>query len=264
MGEVLTTYSPDAGYVGYLGATIAVLSYPYTLPFSQNHNFFTHFLTAMYSNQSHVMGEAVLEARIMGVSNGVNDKDYTNFKYNLFGDPAYNCMTPGYEITHNLSLPPAPPASQTIAINNPVYIRSGAKLTLNHNAVVEFGQQGQLIVDDGGILEIYDGAKINGMNLTNKIIVNGLLTGPNGTLSVPTPIVGLELDALPGCSWGGIEFNNPEITVKITGGSVKNCMLSGSLYKLETVNNTVFENARIGLTNSGLSLTSNSVTGPGG
>jgi hypothetical protein len=261
MGEVLTTYSSAAGYVGYLGATIEILAYQYNLPFAQDQNFFTRFLTALYANQSHVMGEAVLEARTYCVGLGINDKDYLNFQYNWFGDPAYNCMTPGYEITHNLSLPPAPPASQTIAINNPVYIRSGAKLTLNHNAEVEFGQQGQLIVDEGGVLEIYDGTKIKGMNLTNKIIVNGLLTGPNGTLSVPTPIVGLELDALPGCSWGGIEFNNPEITVKLTGCSVKNCMLTGSLYKLETVNNTVFDNVRIGLTNSGLSLISNSVIG---
>jgi hypothetical protein len=197
----------------------------------------------------------------MGINSGTSVEDITNFKYNLFGDPAYNCMTPGYEITGNLILPPAPPDKQTIMISNKVYIRSGGKLTINNPAIIEFGIYGQLIVDDGGTLEIGNNVEIKGMNSNNKIIVNGLFTGIGGTLANPQPIYGLTLSSLTGSTWGGIEFNNSALTVRLNGGSINNCYLSGSLKKIETNNNTLFTNSGINLTNSSLSLKNSSASG---
>ena len=252
MGEALTN-SVD-GYIGYLGCPIADANINYNgLPVAQNQSFFIYFLNALYRDQSTVLGEAVLEARNYGYGLGTN-QDLTNYKYILFGDPAYNCMTPGYEITGNLILPPPPPAEQTIMISNKVYIRSGGKLTLNHDAVIEFGEYGQLIIDEGGILEIGSNVKFKGTNNNNKIVVNGVFTGTLGTLTNPVPIVGLTLEPLPGQNWRGIEFNNPLLSVKFNGGSISHCAINGKLNKLESSNGQYYYSSGINLANSSLSI----------
>lgn len=264
MGEVMTTYSPDAGYVAYIGSTVDILNYNYnTLPPDHPNTFISHIVNNIYTNQSHVIGEALLGARILCTKSGLGAGgfDYANFVYSFLGDPAYNCMTPGYEITHDVILNPPVSPTPPYMISNKIFVRAGAKLTLGADLVLQLVENGQLIIDEGAILEICNNVKLIGVNVDNKIIINGIVIGPGGTITNPTPIVGLTLESLSQSTWGGIDFNNPNLIVNLSGGSISYCGLTGSLNKLEAVNNTMFLNSNITLINSGLSFASQTVTG---
>ncbi|MCK9218947.1 MAG: C25 family cysteine peptidase [Bacteroidales bacterium] len=252
MGTKTVSYSSTAGYVGYLGSWKAA-GMNYTQPVEFPRSLQEHILGAIYIDLSTIIGEAVLEARI-----GVSDPTYVtsfnplHFQHNLFADPAYNVLSTGYEITHNTTLPPPPPRPQTTTISTKVYVRAGVTLSLTSNAILEFSDNGQLIVENGAILEIGNAVTIKGQNALNKIIIEGTLCGPGGSISNPVPITDLHLISLNGTIWGGVEFNNPQLIVKLNGCSLSNSPISGELMRFEVYGSTAFSNSRINLNQSGL------------
>ena len=161
-------------------------------------------------------------------------------------------MSIGHEITQNTTLPSPPPRPQKITISTKVYVKPGVTLTLLSNAEMEFTPNGQLIIEDGAILELGDNILIKGQNLTNKIIVEGVLCGTGGSLNNPIPINNLHLISLNGTGWGGVEFNNPQLIVKLNGCSLSNCPIYGELMRFEVYASTTFSNSRISLNQSGL------------
>jgi len=251
MAEKLTSYSYNAGYVGYFGS-YNTTSMDCTLPGEFPNTLPERIMSAIYSDLSSIIGEAVLEAR-MGVSVQTSSSyNPTHFQYNLFADPAYNLMAPGYEITHNTTLPPPPPRPQTTTISTKVFVRPGVTLSLSSNAIVELANQGQLIVENGATLEIGNNVTIKGQNANNKIIIEGVMCGPGGNIGNPVPINNLHLIPLNGSTWRGVEFNNPDLLVTLNGCSLSGCYLTGKLNRLEAVASTSFTNSMISLNQSSL------------
>ena len=243
MGEKMLTYSSNAGYVAYIGA-ISITSMHYTAKIDMPFTLQEYVLWSIYHNLSTIIGEAILESRI-----SVTATNPLHFEEFFFGDPALNLMSPGYEITHNTYFPPDPPAPQVTTISTKVYVRPGVKLTLHTGAELDFVENGQLIIDPGAILEIcgnanLPGVTIKGLSENNQIVVNGTMCGTDGGPANPVPIYNLHLSALTGSSWPGIVFNNSALTVKMNGGSVSNCKLTGLLNSIELTNHVQFNNSK--------------------
>jgi len=246
MAEKLTKYSPSAGYVGYIGAWTAasmVFTQPNEFPFT----FEEHILNAIYKDLSTIVGEAVLEARI-AVFNPSNSPEYfpLDFQYNLLADPAYNLMAPGYEITQNTTLP-----AQTM-ISTKVTVVSGVTLSIPNYSVLEFSENGQLIIKQGATLEIGNNVSIKGQDTINKIIIEGTLCGTGGSINNPVPLSLVGLSALTGHTWKGIQFNNPDLTVILNNCILSNCYISGDLSSFNATTSTHFTNSGINLNQSGL------------
>jgi len=252
MAESIIQYSATAGYVGYLGSWKAA-GMDYTAPGEFPNSLQEKIMGAIYIDLSTILGEAVLEARI-GVCdpNFVSSYNPFQFQHNLFGDPAYNLMAPGYEITQNKTLPSPLPSPQITEISSPIYVRSGVTLTLSTNAALEFSGKGQLIIDEGATLEIGDNVTIKGQNSTNRILINGTLCGLGGNSTNPIAINGLTLESLDGTTWAGLEFSNPNLTLKMNGCSISNCGISGELAGFETRASGTFTNSSLHFSPSGL------------
>ena len=253
IGTKTVSYASNAGYVGYLGSwREAGMSFTQPIEFPKTLQ--EHILGAIFIDLSTMIGEAVLEARI-GVSSPTNaGYNPMHFQHNLFADPAYNILSTGYEITHNTVLPPPPPLPQITTISTKVYVRQGVTLSLSANAILEFSENGQLIVENGAILELGNNVTIKGQVAFNKIIIEGTLCGIGGNINNPVPITNLHLVSLNNITWSGIEFNNPQLIVKLNGCSLSKCYFSGQLTRLEASASTTFTNSLIGLNQSGLQV----------
>jgi|GEM_PF-534211 tetratricopeptide (TPR) repeat protein len=243
MGEEILLYDDANGYAAYLGNWTSAAGAS-TSPGDFPHTLQEHIFSAIYENLSTVLGEAILEARL-----NVMYYHPTHFEYNLFGDPAMNLMALGYEITHNTTIPSAPPST---TISTKVYVRPGATLSLSQGAILEFSDNGKLIIDEGATLEIGNNVTIRGQITFNSILVNGVMCGPGGNINNPVPITNLSLESIPGRVWEGIKFDNAGLTVILQGGSITDCQLTGQLTKLELTNSTAFQNSAIVLDQSEL------------
>lgn len=254
MGTKSVSYASYAGYVGYFGSWKST-GMSFTSPLNFPNTLHERILGAIYINLSTIIGEAVLEARI-GVSNPTYITSYNpmHFQHNLFADPAYNILSTGYEITHNTVLPPAPPFPQTVTISTKVYVRPGVTLSLSANAVLEFSEKGQLIVENGAILEVGNNVTIKGQASYNKIVIEGTLCGTGGNINNPVPITNLHMVSLNNTIWSGIAFNNPLLIVKLNGCSLSKCYISGQLTRLEATASTTFADSRIYLNQSCLQV----------
>jgi hypothetical protein len=248
-------FSPNAGYVAYLGSSKKVSMHctqPAEFPFT----FQEYIFSAIYSNLSTILGEAVLEARIAVTNTTGPSRDANQFQYNLQGDPAYNLMSTGYEITHNITLPPPPPNPQIINISTPITVRSGATLTLGYGTILNFENNGQLVIENGATLAIGDNVSINGLNSSNKIVINGTLSGIGGNNA---PINVMYLRSINSSQWGGFEFNNNSLVVNLVNCHIENCSISGKLLSFNASktgsNSFVFTNSSINLNESSVNIT---------
>jgi len=237
MAERMVLYDDDNGYVAYLGSWPATGGDPTPIEFPSSLQ--ERILSAIYQNLSHVLGEAILEARIGVFEASPNGYGATHFQYNLFGDPAINLMALGYELTHNVEL------EGINIISTPVHVKNNANLTMKANSELHLENFGQLIIEEGSTLFLANNVKILGKHANNKIRIEGILTGVTGSATNPEPIFVPEISSLPGTSWPGIEFANPELVVKIEGGSISNCQLTGQLDNLELTNSLTFQNSAI-------------------
>lgn len=175
MGEALTTYSDEKGFVGFLGASrkhfqegggsLHEIERPpkyiqERIPYS------------IWNDLSFVTGEFILESKI-----GI-DAIGAAFIYNYFGDPALNIMAQGFEITHDVTL------SDTTTISTEVTVTNNAILTIPTNGQLFFENEGVLIIDAGATLVLEDNISIIATNESNKLQVYGeLQVGDNISFS---------------------------------------------------------------------------------
>ncbi|MBN1199821.1 MAG: hypothetical protein JXA23_10750, partial [Bacteroidales bacterium] len=245
VAEELTTYSPDKGYVAYLGSGIAYcLSTHHAIANPNANPTLIHewIPYSIYHDLSFVLGESVLESKLQTV------EEEGAFKMSLIGDPALNLMAPGFEVTAQTSL------CGDVTISNSVYVREGAVLSLCSGCNLFFEENGELIVQAGGKLVIGGDVTITGKNLTNQIVVYGTLEAP--PVEPPLPITSLYMTSLPGTVWKGIEFCNENLQIKFSACSFTNCTLSGYLDKLEFLSSCSFTNSRLDLHETNLEITS--------
>ncbi len=257
IAERMNVYSPDAGYLAYLGSYKEAGLYS-TLPGEYPRYIYEWIPYAIYHDLSTILGECVLEARL----HMTNSTDPWHFMYNLFGDPAVNMMAKGYEITQDITLP------SSTTISTKIYLRDGSTLTIPNGGTLEFTDNGQLVIDDGATLAIGHDVRIKGQREMNKIEIEGCMTGIGGTITNAEPIMNLELSSLEENSWEGLSFNNGDLSVVLTSGSISNCNVTGQIRMLRasscSINNSEidlkgcnfnFENATF--TNAGINLYNN-------
>ncbi len=229
IAEQMIVYSPDAGYVASMGSwpTVGLSQY------SDDNEFPAYWYEtipySLYNNLSSLLGECVMEGLILS-----ENHDKWPFQYILFGDPALNLMSEGYELTHDVDF------DGTLKISTPTYIRENATLALGNISKVVFEKNGQLIIQ--GKLVIGDHVEFIGRNMDNVIrvegsgIVEGYYFGTNPP--DPIPINKIDCYALAGTTWRGFEFDNPGLQVTFKDGSFANCSLTGILDKLELTKQT--------------------------
>ena len=233
MGELMTTYSKDKGYVAYLGSYT-----PIPLPMNQTGTFPVTFheriLQAVFQGCSNILGEAILEARLAVL---YNNFDVCHFQNNLFGDPAINLMAPGYLISTNTTIPSPYPANQLTTISTKVTVMPGATLTLLSGNTLRFVENGQLIIQDGATLALGSNVTIQGQSSNNGIIVKGTLCGTSGN-----SVFYLNMSSLSNSTWKGIEFDNPQLQVVLHSCAISNSNLTGKLKKMAMDNQTPSQN----------------------
>lgn len=253
IGEKNIEYSDSSGYVAYLGSAAQSGGY-FTQPSEFPFTFHEKVFSAIYQGFSHVLGEAISEAREGVTSPSSQGYDPLHFQHNLLGDPALNLMAPGYQVSQNTTLPLAPPANQITVISSKVTVLAGVKLSFKNNAVIQFVDNGQLIIQDGAILELGDNIIIQGMNSINGIFINGTLCGTGGSITNPVPLNNITMSALTNNSWSGFRFSNSALQVKLNGGSITGCFLTGTLGKLEFYNSCHLTSSKVQLASSNLDI----------
>lgn len=223
LGETLTTYAEDKGFVGFLGAARFHFQQPNPPPITDPPTFLQERVPyAIWHDLSHITGEFILEAKI-----GLNMFG-TAFLYNYFGDPALNVMAMGFEVTHDIVLP-----EYTIISTN-ITVRNGAQLKIPSNGQLYFENEGSLTIEDGASLYLMPYATITGNSSEQKITIEGGLTVSSYAV----------FNSLSDTEWGGIELDNLSNNYYFNNSSFENCNLSGESKSL-TVQNSQFNNSAI-------------------
>ena len=94
-----------------------------------------YILEAQYNNLSHIMGEAVMESKLL-----LSSSEFRR-QYNLYGDPAVNLWPMGYTVSQNMTL------SGTNLISENITVASGVTLTISAGATLRFANGCSLIVN---------------------------------------------------------------------------------------------------------------------
>jgi len=136
LGEALTTYAEDKGFVDFLGAARNHLQQGLPLPIAIPPVYLQERIPySIWHDLSFITGEFILESKIGIESSG------TAFLYNYFGDPALNIMADGFEVTHDIELPAITTISTEITVKN------GTTITIPRNGQLRFEADGKLIID---------------------------------------------------------------------------------------------------------------------
>jgi len=228
-GEALTTYSPDKGFVGFLGSSRNVylaMQWPINEPIE-----FQEWLPySIYHNLSFVAGEFILEAKINAL---VDESIYHVFNY--FGDPALNIMAHGFQVTHDVELP------ETTIISTPIVVKDGAQLKIPSYGNLFFESNGILTIEEGATLCLMPHSTITGNSPHQKISVEGNITVYSNSI----------FNSMEGTEWEGIVLNNLSKNYYFSTIHFENCHLSGESKKL-TVNSCSFYNSGIKYTKGDL------------
>ncbi|OQX79496.1 MAG: hypothetical protein B6D64_04815 [Bacteroidetes bacterium 4484_276] len=221
-GEALTTYSPEKGFVGFLGSAKDAYINSQS-PITEPRNLQEHLPYSIFNNMSFISGEFILESKINSEDHVINC-----YLFNYFGDPALNIMAHGFQVTHDIELP----ANTTISTG--ITVKSGAQLTIPTDGELFFEDYGCLTIEEGATLRIKSNAKISGNSPNQNILVKGtLILYSNSSFS-----------ALEGTEWGGLKLNNLSKNFNIYNSTFENCYLSGESNNL-TVSNSTFFNSGI-------------------
>lgn len=179
MGEKLTTYSPDKGFVGFLGAgrvTWGSASYPIHYPPFIPYKLQTSIPYSIYYDLSFITGEFILESKVR--SNSLH-----KFGYNYFGDPALNIMAQGYEITQDLTLNSSTDISSDITVKNNSMVAFNNNLSLHNGAnfIIESGSSVELSSNTFVSAEPQSMFTVEGtLRLTNQQLENLTVEVKNG------------------------------------------------------------------------------------
>ncbi len=214
-----STTRPDKGFVGYFGTSRGGWGWP-SINLCQLEGSIPN---AIFNDLSHITGEFILECKIL------EDTEQNIYGFNYFGDPAMNLMALGFEVTQNLTLP------QNTTISSEITVRSGATLSVPVNCVLQFENNGKLIIEDGATLWLGNYTEIIGCNSSQTITIEGDLSFSG---------IWCTFKSQPGTEWGGLVLTNSSNTYSFNGLNFENCMLTGESKKL-TVNSCSFNNSGI-------------------
>ena len=258
IGEKMTVYSPNKGYIAYIGNYgEADLFDVHSIPTY----FFEWVPKCIFEDFSTLLGECYLESLFYTMHYGHYDLDYRKI---LFGDPALNLMPQGFEITkgHNVIL------NKKTIISSQIFVRDSAFLQLSPNDTIQFIDQGRIIVDNGGTFVLGNGSCIMGENQNNEISIYGSIKG-SSDLPIPPeypPIKNLILasQSSPQGStyWKGIRFYNPNLKVEFQSPTISNCNVTGNLKKLiisnQSSNSSTFVNSSLSIDGADIHIDSSS------
>ena len=164
-GESMTTYSETRGFTGYLGACRAV-GYRLNNNICNPPIYFQELIPyTIFHDLSHITGEYILESKSLNVYTPPQYKHAFNF----FGDPALNVMAQGFEVTHDITLPPI------ATISTKITVRNGATLTIPCDGELRFDNSGKLIIEEGATLRILDNDTLRAISGSNSLLVYGNL-----------------------------------------------------------------------------------------
>jgi tetratricopeptide (TPR) repeat protein len=171
MGEEMTTYSSDKGFVGFLGSgRVTMMSYQspiYYPPYVPN-RIQTALPHSIYYNLSFVAGEFILESKI-------NSWAPHRFMFNYFGDPALNVMAQGYQITQNLVLNEDTEVSSDlritnnaiVEINNDFIISNGSQITIEESCSLVLSENTNIVASQNSKIIVYGTLSMNNQSLSN-------------------------------------------------------------------------------------------------
>lgn len=236
-GEALTTYSPDKGFVGFLGSARSVYLSTGT-PINEPQFLQELIPYSIYNNYSFITGEFILQSKI----NSIED-EAIYYVFNYFGDPALNIMAHGFRITQNTTLP------ENTIISVPVQVED-AMIHVPTNGTITFKDNGSLIIKDGAVLHTYPNVQFIGNNQQQSLTIEGAIT-LNANCSFLAP---------DGFEWKGVVLNNDYKSYSFYATpSFTNCYLSGTC---ETLNiyNANFTNSGVKLSNANLNVQNSTFT----
>ena len=204
LGERLTTYSEDKGFVAYLGGTRSywVAAGGTTLVKDMRFN----IPQAIFDHMSYITGEFILEAKMGNFSSG-NAKGI----FNLLGDPALNIMAPGVEINQTTFL------NEDVTISTEVTLKSGVNLSLGYGNTMFFDQNGILNLEDNSQLTLQTNTTVQGLNSSNMISSKGTIT----------TVATTNFTAPDNHFWKGIVLDNPPHNVNLDHINFHNCGVYG-------------------------------------
>ena len=242
MGERTEVFGANKGYIAYIGSngTTGLYGNGHAIP-TYLYEYIPH---SIFINNSTILGECMLESllqtkNVWGNVN-TNSNEYSKI---LFGDPALNLMSEGFEITQNFTFTCGGPSLPNV-ISTPISIENNAIVTIPEGCHVQFTSNGKITVQEGSTLIISNNVTIEGMNSNNVIIVKGTLKGKYETPNPPDPVPILNLtlssqsSQQSSSSWKGIMFENQGLKIELRSANISNCELSGLVYQFEINNNT--------------------------
>lgn len=163
LAQSSTTNDSLKGFVGFLGAGRPVLN-----------GYFDELPSAIYNSLSHIMGECVLEAKLLG-------EQGLRYQYNLVGDPALNIMARGFEVTTDVYL------DLITDIRNPIIVKDGGSINISKLSLVRFYDNGSLTIKPTGSINIGQNVTFDGSLAINPFISvqggNNLNAGSNVTFN---------------------------------------------------------------------------------
>lgn len=195
LGEMLTTYAPNKGFSAFLGASRETSFYT-TLVDPIPSKFHEYLPFSLYNNLSTITGEILLSSIIN--TNSVDS--YSKFNFNLLGDPALNIMSHGMEVGNCITLP------DSTVISSPITVKRSGCIILPDNSYLSLTNNGSLLIEPGGRLEIGNNSKIEG-EINNS---NNTITVANNGVFIEN---GVEFKNLKYFSFISSNSNAPEISI---------------------------------------------------
>jgi hypothetical protein len=216
LGEALTTYAEDKGFVGFLGAARDHFMAPNPPPITDPPTRLQERIPySIWHDLSFITGEFILETKIGIEAPG------TAFLFNYFGDPALNIMADGFEVTHDIELP------EITTISTEITVKNGTTITIPRNGQLRFEADGKLIIDGTAVLIISDDAILSALN-ANQLVINGNITIGDDVTFTST-----------GLLWD-VYLNNPSLQTMFNNTSFEKCRLHNYGQKL-TISNCTFD-----------------------
>ena len=161
LGQAMTSQYPDRGFVGFVGSGRVVY-------FGLIYNAAILMPKAIYNHLSHISGEFILESLMQPEM----QEDKRCYQINLFGDPALNIMSKGFEVTDDITLADSTDITTLITIKNGGIVRvpNNATIRIHDNAGFNITSAGRLHFNGNAILRSVDGnnsfVKVNGGTIT--------------------------------------------------------------------------------------------------
>ncbi|MDY0152876.1 MAG: right-handed parallel beta-helix repeat-containing protein, partial [Candidatus Cloacimonas sp.] len=152
--------------------------------------------------------------------------------------------------------------TNNLTLTHPVDIVSSGRLSIDPNVVITLADEGRIICQAGGVLQLDNYVTIKGQRLTipqdetNPQEIPGNRVEVHGGLISGT---GVSFDSFEGNYWDGLYIDSP-YTVVLNQMSFNNCRLVKEQETI-SINNSVFDNASISCRNASLIVDNCQISG---